>query len=332
VPATRLAEWLYEAGIGEARAALLDRGMLVEMVLERDDDPYPRAGSVLDVRLVERADASGRALVRLPDGGDAWLLSPPPGISQGARLRVEVVREPLPEAGSFKPAHVRAAPDAALRDTPGLIARLAAGDLPARAANLDDHGWAEAMEEAASGIVARPEALLRIALTPAMTLIDVDGRSAAADLAVAGARLAGQVIRRFGITGSIGIDLPTLPDKASRQLAAAALDAVVPQPFERAAVNGFGFLHLVRRRARASVMERLAADPVGSAALALLRQGERTTGHGPLTLAAHPRVVARLAARAGWTETLSRRVGAPVVLSEQAALAISAGHAFRSQI
>jgi hypothetical protein len=187
------------------------------------------------------------------------------------------------------------------------------------------------MEEAASGLVARPDALLRIALTPAMTLIDVDGAAAPADLAIAGARLAGQMIRRFGLAGSIGIDLPTMPDKAGRQAAAAALDAVLPQPFERTAVNGFGFLQIVRRRTRASVMERLAADPVAAAALALLRQAERASGHGALTLVAHPQVIARLAARPHWIDALARRVGAAVVLSERPGLAISGGHAVRIQ-
>jgi hypothetical protein len=326
-----LPEWLYEAGIGEMRAALLDRGDIVEMAIERDDDPRPRVGAVLDARLVERADASGRGLVALPDGSEARLLSPPPASTQGSMVRVEVTRAPLPEAGGLKPAHVRPAPDATLRDAPDLMERIRRSGITNRAGDLDHYGWSEAMEEATSGIVARPDALLRISLTPAMTLIDVDGRAAAAALAVAGARLAGQVIRRFGITGSIGIDLPTLPDKAGRQAAAAALDAVVPQPFERAAVNGFGFLHLVRRRERASVMERLAADQAMAGALSLLRQAERAGGRGPITLAAHPRVIARLAARPDWIEALARRIGAAASLSEQPALSISAGHAFRAQ-
>jgi hypothetical protein len=327
-----LAEWIYEAGIGEHRAALIDRGEIVEMALERDDDPTPRAGTVCEARLAQRADASGRGLVQLADGTTARLLAVPAGLTEGATLRIEIVREALAEAGGVKPAHARAAPDSALCDGPTLRARLAEGRLPVRTGvDLDQHGWSDAMEEAASGLVARPDALLRIALTPAMTLIDVDGAAAPADLAIAGARLAGQMIRRFGLAGSIGIDLPTMPDKAGRQAAAAALDAVLPQPFERTAVNGFGFLQIVRRRTRASVMERLAADPVAAAALALLRQAERASGHGALTLVAHPQVIARLAARPHWIDALARRVGAAVVLSERPGLAISGGHAVRIQ-
>jgi hypothetical protein len=330
-----LPEWLYEAGIGERRAALVDGGRLIEMAIERDNHP-PRAGTVLAARLIARADASGRGQVTLDDGSTAQLTPVPPGLAEGARLLVEVVRETLPEGATIKPMRVRAAaPGAVVGEGPDLLARITASGIAVRrigpgADLLEEHGWSEALEEAASGIVARPDAMLRIALTPAMTLIDVDGGGAARELAIAGAREAGEAIRRFGIAGSIGIDLPTLSAKADRQAAAAALDAVLPQPFERTAVNGFGFLQIVRRRVRPSLMERLAADPSAAAALALLRRGERTSGHGAITLTASAPVIARLAARADWTDALAARAGAPVALREQPGLAISAGHASRA--
>src|SRR3546814_2041594 len=56
-------------------------------------------------------------------------------------------------------------------------------------------------------------ASLRIFLTPAMTLIDVDGSLPPAQLGPKGAALAAKAIRRMGITGSIGIDLPTMNNK-----------------------------------------------------------------------------------------------------------------------
>ena len=330
-----MAEWLYEAGIGEARAALVDRGEILEMAIERGDDPGPRAGAVLLARLIRRADASGRGLVALDDGATAQLAPVPSDLAEGAAMLVEVVREALPEGRATKPLRVRAASiDAGPVDGPDLRTRIAATGQPVRVAGigpdpLEEHGWSAALEEAARGIVARPDAMLRIALTPAMTLIDVDGNGAPADVAIAGARLAGQAIRRFGIAGSIGIDLPTLASRADRQAAAAALDAALPPPFERTAVNGFGFLQVVRRRVRPSLMEQVAADPAGTAAIALLRQAERAGGHGALALTAHPSVVARLAARPAWTDTLARRIGAPVALREDAGLAISAGHVAR---
>jgi len=325
--------WLVEDGIGERRAALVADGAVVELALEWDDDPGPRAGTVAAARLVRRADATGRGLVRLEDGGEARLSPVPPGLAEGAALLVEIVREPLPEAGGWKPPQARpAAPGAVAGPGPDLRARLAAGPHPVRAAapgELAAAGWGEALEEAASGVVARPAVLLRISPTPAMTLIDVDGTAAPAELAVAGAAEAGRAIRRFGLAGSIGIDLPTLPTKAERQAAAAALDAVLPPPFERTGVNGFGFLQLVRRRQRLSLVERLQGQPAAAAARALLAAAERAGGAGELRLHAHPHVVARLAAEPAWLDALARRTGVAVVLRAEAGLAISAGHAAR---
>lgn len=330
------AGWHYEEGIGEQRAALIDAGRIVEMLLEWDDDPSPRAGAMVDARLARRADATGRGQVLLDDGGTVHLAPVPAGLTEGGRLLVEILREAVPEAGGMKAARGRPAPPGAqAAPGPDLRARLAASAIPIRSASrddmtLEDHGWSEQMEAAAAGIVALPDLLLRIAATPAMTLIDVDGTLAARELAIAGAGAAAEAIRRFDITGSIGIDLPTLASKADRHAAAAALDAVLPPPFERTAVNGFGFLQLVRRRARASLIERLASDPAGAAARALLRQGERAVGHGAVTLAAHPRVVARIDRAPGWTATLAARIGAPVILRAAESIAIFGGHAGRA--
>jgi len=332
-----LAEWLYEAGIGENRAALVDGVRILEMLVERDEGNRLRVGAIRRARLMRKADASGRGLVTLDDGGTAQLQPVPAGLTEGASLMVEVTREALREGPETKPARVRAAAaDAEPRDGPDLRARLDTSGLPVSTPGsgpdlLEAHGWSEALEEAARGIVTTPQVLLRIALTPAMTLIDVDGAGAPAEVALAGARASGEAIRRFGIAGSIGIDLPTVADKAGRQAAAAALDDVLPQPFERTAVNGFGFLQVVRRRERAALIETVQADPVLTAALALLRRAERTPGHGPLTLHAPRAVIARIEARADWTAKLARTLGAPVALRADDALAISAGHASRAQ-
>jgi ribonuclease G len=165
-----------------------------------------------------------------------------------------------------------------------------------------------------------------MSLTPAMTLFDVDGMLPPAALAAAGAAAAARAIRRFGIGGSIGIDLPTLGAKAERQAAAEALDTILPQPFERTAVNGFGFLQLVRRRERASLPELLQQDSAGASARALLRRAERAQGAGERTLIAAPLVIDRLERNPHWLEELRRRTGAPVALRAEPGLAISAGH------
>ena len=44
-------EWLYEDGIGECRAALVDGGAIVEALIEVED-AGPRAGAVVEGRLI----------------------------------------------------------------------------------------------------------------------------------------------------------------------------------------------------------------------------------------------------------------------------------------
>ena len=75
-----MAEWLYEAGIGEARAALVEDGAIVEARIEL---PGLRAGTVAEGRL--RAENR----VELADG-EALLDIAPRGVTQGAKLTVDV--------------------------------------------------------------------------------------------------------------------------------------------------------------------------------------------------------------------------------------------------
>ena len=319
-----MAEWLYEEGIGENRAILVEKGAIVEAVVELPGGP--RLGSVLPARLAAIL-VPGRRGVAAFDGGEAIVEPLPQHLTEGQAIAVEIVREEIPESGRPKLARCRLA-DAPPRPGPSLRERIGAprrseapGSDPFEAA-----GWSELVEEAASGEIAFPGGSLRMSLTPAMTLFDVDGSLAPAALAAAGAAAAGRAIRRFGIGGSIGVDLPTLAGRAERQAAAAGLDAVLPQPFERTAVNGFGFLQLVRRRERASLPELLQADPVGAAARALLRRAERSAGGGARTLHAAPAVIARIEANPEWIAQLARRVGGAVALRAEPGLAISAGH------
>lgn len=316
--------------MGEDRAALIEAGRIVEAAIGRHDERL-RLGAVLAARLTATLIPRRRGLVALDGGGEAWLEPMPPALSDGMALAVEIVREPIPEPGRPKRARVRAT-DAPPAPGPDLRARIAATGLPVRTLlphmpdALEAAGWSELLDEAESGEIAFPGGALRLWPTPAMALFDVDGALPPDQLAIAGARAAAAAVRRMGIGGAIGIDLPTLASKAERQAAAAAVDAVLPQPFERTAVNGFGFLQIVRRRDRPSLPELLRADPALAAALALLRRAERTPGIGTRTLVAAPAVAALVAARPDWREALARRLGAPVVLRAAPGLAISAGH------
>jgi Ribonuclease G/E len=319
-----LAEWLYEEGIGENRAILVEDGTILEAAIELPGEL--RAGAVVNARLTAILVPGRRGIVELPRG--AGMLEPLPGrLTEGQAMRVEIVREAIAEQGRPRLANCRATGEP-LREGPSLADRIAPATrhCPPGADRFEDAGWSELLDEAATGEIAFPGGALRMSVTPAMTLFDVDGTLNPAALAAAGAAAAGRAIRRLGIAGSIGIDLPTLSSKAERQAAAAALDAALPQPFERTAVNGFGFLQIVRRRERASLAELLQGDPVGAAARALLRRTERTPGAGERTLRAAPPVVARIEQSPHWLEELGRRIGAPIALRPDPGLAISAGH------
>jgi hypothetical protein len=326
-----LPEWLVEDGIGETRAILLEEGAIVEALIE-----LPEAvpvGSVLEGRLTHILVNGRRGLVTLANGDEAILEGLPVHLTQGQALRVEISREPIPEAGRPKRALCRFT-DAEPRNGQRLADQLkdAARHRAPGTDRFEAAGWSELLEEATGGEIAFPGGALRMSVTPAMTLFDVDGTLPPPALAVAGARAAGRAIRRFGIGGSIGIDLPTLSSKAERQAAAAALDAALPQPFERTAVNGFGFLQVVRRRTRVSLPELLQSDPAGAAARALLRRAEWAGGVGERTVHAAPAVIARLEARPDWLAELARRIGAPVALRAEPGLAISAGHVHSRQL
>src|SRR3546814_11965209 len=86
-----LAEWLYEAGIGEARAALVDGGDIVEARIEREGEG-PRVGAIVAAKLVEAGKGGKGALVALdwPGEPQATLTGLPPSTSIGARLLVEI--------------------------------------------------------------------------------------------------------------------------------------------------------------------------------------------------------------------------------------------------
>ncbi len=320
-----MAEWLFERGIGETRAVLVENESIVEAAIELPN--RVRAGSVLPAWLMEII-VPGRVGLVAFDGGEALVQPLPRVLTRGAAMTIEITREAI----GHKRALCRATEGRSPREGPDLRARMAATGVRVRELGahepdaLEAAGWSELLEEAGSGVVPFPGGALLMSLTPAMTLFDVDGTLGAEMLAVAGAAAAGRAIRAFDVAGSIGIDLPTVGDRAVRLAAAAALDAALPQPFERTAVNGFGFLQVVRSQARASLPQMLAADRVGAAARALLRRAERTTGAGTRTLSAHSDVIARAQAEPAWIAELARRIGAPIALRAVPGLAISSGH------
>ena len=311
-------EWLIERGIGEDRAVLIEQGRIVEARIFREG--LVRAGTVLAARL----KSTGRNAIARAGETEYLLPGGASGVTEGAALSIEVTREPL---GGIEPwkrplARVSSEDPRKALDLPGKSVAFPAPDDPFEAA-----GWSDLLDEARSGIVTFPGGALRIALTRAMTLIDVDGQLEPDALCLAGASAAALAIRRHGIGGSIGIDLPTVRSKDVRLAAAAAVDAALPPPLERTAVNGFGFLQIIRPRRHASTFE-LAADRASFEARALLRRASRAVG--TITLVAHPAVIAQFERNPGWTDRLSGQVGGAVSLRADAALGMEAGDAARA--
>ena len=308
-----MAEWLYEEGIGENRAILVEDEDIIAAAIELPGEM--RCGSVLAGRLVEIAIPGRRGIV-VTDQGEVMVEPLPKALTQGQKLRVEIVREPIAEPGHPKFAKGRIT-EAEEKEGPTLAERIGSPrPLPPLGPDLfHEAGWSELIDEALGTPIDFAGGELRMSLTPAMTLFDVDGYLPPFELALAAAEEVAYAIRRLDIGGSIGIDLPTVPGREDRLRIVEALDAVLPRPFERTAVNGFGFLQVVRRRERRSLPELIQWDEAGAAARDLLRTAERAVGG--CELAAAPAVIARLRAEPGWLETLARRIGGPVALREE---------------
>ena len=314
MPDTTSPEWLIERGIGEGRAVRIDGGEIVAARILVDG--IVPAGSICEARLAR----AGKPAIAEVQGQDYVLRDGAGGATEGQRILIEIVRETIPGTEPWKRPLARLTEEAP-REAQFEVKELS---FPSPIDRLEEAGWSDLLEEARSGIVAFAGGALRVSPTPAMTLIDVDGTLPPFDLAMAGAKAAARTILRHGIGGSIGVDLPTVQGKEQRLRLGAAVDAILPNPFERTAVNGFGFLQIIRPRRHASLFE-LAADRPAFEARALLRLAARE--RGAIRLAVHPSVHAVIEARPGWVEALSRQVGGPVTLRADAKLTISGGHA-----
>ena len=323
--------WLYEDGVGEVRAALVTHGRIVEGVIEREGT-RARAGAILPGRLAETIIPRKRGIARL-DTGEEVLIEPiPPKVPEGAAILIEIFREAIAEHGldGIRPKRAIgrvAPPGSRIKPATTVQERIEASGHPVHMCHahdadwLEQCGWSELLDEAMRGEIVREDAALRIFPTPAMTLIDVDGAAPPAQLGPKGAKLAAQAIRRMGLAGSIGIDLPTMNNKDERQIASAQIDKYLPQPFERTAVNGFGFVQIIRRRERASLMEVLRSDPAMTAALGALRLAERHGGGaGGVTLTVAPDVARLIGRTPDWVRQIEKRRGGTLTIVGDTAL------------
>jgi hypothetical protein len=303
-----LPEWLIERGIGETRAALVENGEIVEARIRRDG--VIPAGTISEAKLMAVAPR-----VTVEAAGEEFLLPRGvSGVSEGRSLFIEVTREALGGAEQWKRGLARIASDEPRPAPPLAEGREAA--IP---------GWDDLLEDARSGIIRFNGGELRIEPTAALTAIDVDGWLAPAELSQVAAWAAARAIGRLDIGGSVGIDFPTLGAKEARRDVDRILDEYLPKPSERTAINGFGFVQVVRPRPRASLIE-LARDRAPFEARALLRRAGSEPA-GAKRLVAHPAVIAVLEKHGRWIEALSRQLGGNIDLRGDASLTMSGGYA-----
>ena len=319
-----MAEWLVELGIGEERAVLPREGRIAEARLH-----WPGAtpaGAVVEAVVIERYPSTNRALVRLPDGTLAHARRLIRSDSEGSTVRILVEREAMAERGRLKRAQAVKS-DLALNPSPTLADNLRAEGHQVSVVHRfpDGADWEDLFAEAWSGSVAFHGGTLLFSDTPAMTLVDVDGYPVEA-LAMNAVPSLASALRRFDLAGNIGIDFPTLSDKADRQAVDNALSAALAGwPHERTAMNGFGFVQIVTRLTRTPILRRIALQRVGAAARIALRRAEWVEGPGTTLLTVHPALKAKL--RPDWLTELERRTARPVRIETDPGLALEAGSA-----
>ena len=318
-----MAEWIVEQGIGEERAFRLSYDGIEELRL-RWTDAGLQAGEIDDAILLEQPAQGGRARVRFPSGQEALGRNIPRSASVGSPVRMEVTREPVAERGRLKLAQARHS-TSDLAGAPSLADQLVR---EGHEVELTTIPWAQAdwdalWLDAASRDVDFEGGKLLLAETPAMTLIDVDTTNPDPSAAT---RAIARTLRRFDLGGNIGIDYPTLSSKSDRKLVDEQLGMFLEDwPHERTAMNGFGFVQIIRRLQRPSLLHRIARNRKEAAARLLLRRAELLEGAGMIALYAQAPVLDYLSE--DWLDQLRRRTGRQIALRPDAGIAFDAPHA-----
>ncbi len=312
--------WLIEDGIGETRALLIEGEQVRAARLYWPGEL--RAGEKCSGRLTTKLAGTRRGVALLGNGTEALVDHLPPGVTEGQTLDLVITRAALAERGRLKRAQARV-PAA---EIPAIASPLTEGTMVRRfPAGL----WEDLWHAASSASLDFPGGEVLASVTPAMTVIDVDGIGAPRDLALAAVPAIARALVWFDLGGNIGIDFPTLAAKADRRVVDEALDtALAKWPHERTAMNGFGFVQLVARLEGPSLLHRFATARLGAAARMALRRAELAADERAgrtLLLTVHPALKAKL--KEAWLTELARRTGREVRVETDPGLAIEAAHA-----
>ena len=310
--------WIVERGIGEDRALKLVDGRVVGARCYRHGELF--AGSIVDVQLTSKPAGARRGTATTQAGAEVLVDHLPPHLTEGARFPVTITRAPLRERDRVKPAQGR------FSETPATSrSKWMAESSDVRAFTQGE--WEEIWQAAFEGRAEFDGGALIFYVTPAMTLVDIDGDLPALDLCRRAVPALARWLALFDLGGSIGIDFPTLFTKADRKAVDAALETALSHwPHERTAMNGFGFVQIVARMEGPSLLHRMAGDRVGMAARFLLRSAERAEGAGRvLAMTCHPGLAGKLSE--AWLAELQRRTGKEVRITADPHIAIGGGHA-----
>ncbi len=247
-----MAEWLVEDGIGEKRALLVDGDKVLAAKLRWPGELH--AGQQIAAKLTTKRGARGTAT--MPDGREVLVDKIPREASEGSMLDLVVTRAAMAERGRYK---LPAARLAGAFDTADDV--FAAGNTVRR---FPPGLWEDIWNTASSGEVSFDGGSLLFCVTPAMTVVDIDGTLPPRELALTACAPLSRALQQFDLGGNIGIDFPTLQAKADRKAVDAALDeALTDWPHERTAMNGFGFVQIVARLDGPSLLHRFATSRTG---------------------------------------------------------------------
>lgn len=275
------------------------------------------AGALVTAKLVNKPSGAKRGLARDVDGNEILLDRLPPGLTEGAAIGVQITRAAIAERGRFKRAQGRAIATASVPAGQAEVPLVPGTEIRRFPTGL----WEEVWESASSGQIDFSGGTLLFSVTPAMTVVDVDGPLPPRELALAAVRPLARWLRLFDLGGPIAVDFPSLEAKADRKAVDAALEhALQGWPHERTAMNGFGLVQIVARLEGPSLLHRMATSRVGAAARMALRRAEAVEEPGAILLSVHPALKAKL--KPEWLAELARRTGREVRVETDPGLAI----------
>ena len=318
-----MAKWYLEEGIGETRAICAVDDEIMAARIQWPGELL--AGHVEDAVLLSRNAGSSRGTAIFANGQEVLVDRLPKSASEGASLRLEITRPAIGERGRLKRAQSR--PSELMATSPTLAQTLAAeGHEITSVRRFPVSGWSDLLADALSREIAFSGGSLIFSPTPAMVTVDIDGTLPPRELALAAIGPIAQTLRRFDLSGSIGIDFPTLQTKPDRRDVDEALAAALADwPHERTSMNGFGFVQLVSRLSRKSLLHRASHSRTGLIARDLLRRAEHVTEPGALLLTIHPAVSAKI--KPEWQAELARRTGREIRIKVEPGLALEGGFA-----